>query len=94
MKNSVLFLAVLLSACASFHRQGGATGSATVAVPVHRNAEPQPAAPQHAAPQPAARQRHVPVEVRQPARSDQGDLPPDNPPPTPPKKNKHNIEED
>jgi len=106
MKYSVLFLVLLLPACASIHRAGGATGGATVAVPEHRNAEPQsaapkpaatrPAAPKPAAPKPAASQRSVLIEVQQPVLIEVS-LPVSSVQPNPPRKkhkHKHNIEED
>lgn len=64
MKNSIfLLLVMLLPACATGHKAGGAIGNATGTVLEHgkSNAESQP----------AARQRPVPAEVKQPARVDQ-----------------------
>ena len=78
MKNFVLFLALLLSACANHHRASGEIGGATNAAPGHQK--------NVAEPQPVARQRPVLIEKQQPARSAQEN--------SPPKKHEHNVEED
>ena len=65
MRNSVLLLVLLLlPACASAHKAGGANGATPG---VHKS---------DAEPQPATRQLPMPVEVQQSARSDQVDHPP------------------
>lgn len=96
MKKNVLFLVLLLPACATFHKTGGEKAT----VPETRNAEVQSVA------QSPARQRRAPVPkpaqvtaqkpaqvivqppatVQSPPRSEQGD--------SIPKKRGHNIEED
>ena len=78
MRNAIVLSVLLLSACATEPHVGGTAD----AQPAHREsvATPQPA------PQPVAPPKSAPVEVQQPAPSGQGDIPP--------KKPKHNVEED
>jgi len=63
MRNVILLSVLLLSACASVPKAGGATGAVTG----HR--------PSNAAQQPAERPRPVPAEVQQPVPGVQGDPP-------------------
>jgi len=63
MRNVILLSVLLLSACASVPKVGGATGAVTG----HRQS--------NTAQQPAERLRPVPVEVQQPAPGVQGDPP-------------------
>lgn len=91
MKCSVLFLVLLLSACASVDQPDVVIENAPGAVQKHRKSvvEQQPAAaqpPVSVEAQPAAIPPPVPTEAQQPARSDQGE--------PLPKINKHNVEED
>lgn len=97
MKCSVLFLALLLSACASVSQPAATIEKATGAAPDLRKSDaesrpaasqqqPAPVAPQQQPVPVAAPQPPAPVEAQQPAPSDQVD--------PVPKKKEHNIEED
>lgn len=88
LKCSVLFLALLLSACASVSQPAATIEKATGAAPDLRksDAESRPAASQQQSAPVAAPQPPAPVEAQQPAPSDQVD--------PVPKKKEHNIEED
>lgn len=104
MKCSVLFLALLFSACASDSQSGSAIGRAGGDPSEHRKsgAEAKPAAPQQPVSiegQPAANQPQAPVEA-QPAMH-QAPAPVEAQQPArsdqtepPAKKSEHNIEED
>lgn len=63
MRNFVLLIALLLSACAGHHKKEGEIADAASRVQGHRNVELRP----------AVRQRPVIIEKPQPAHSAQGD---------------------
>lgn len=96
MKCSVLFLALLLSACASVsHPSATIEKGTSAAAPELRksDAESRPAAPQQ--PLVATPQQPVPVAAPQPPAPVEAQQPPSGDRVDPvPKKKEHNIEED